>query len=137
MHRRRTFSDMSIAESCIDTTMRSQTLIKRRPAADYLVEAEVNNILTNIDNTFSIVDSENILAVVEYLYNYLSKKHGTVEMKIIITEILSATIDNKHNFDTQYTIIYRPILKDIVPWFVDYLSRNQVTKKKFSLFRRK
>lgn len=132
--RNRTFSDASIAESCLDTHKKQTTLIKRRPASNYLTQLEVNTILNQVYVSYLTIDTTNILKATEYIYQLINKrKRFTImEMKTIVVEILSEIIDQSHKFEmNEYTVIYRPILKDIIPSFIDYIyEQNKIQKKK-------
>ena len=85
--RERTFSDMSIAESCIDVHTKQSVLMKRRPCVQILTKNQVDLILNNIRDNFSHIDTTNILHVTTFMYKHIDKtKYNTQELKTIITE---------------------------------------------------
>ena len=127
MHRDRTFSDASIAESCIDTTHKCDTLMKRNLSTHILSGNIINNIICDVQTHFGIIGTENILNATEYMYNIITNNKyisQVTDIKIIIVEMLSVIID-KSQKDINYTLIYRPVLKDIIPQFIDILIKNR------------
>ena len=134
--RTRQFSDVSIAESCIDTHRKSKVLIKRKAATNYLKIVDVDIIFNNVLTKFEKVDIDNILYVTEYLYNLsIINKRNPNEAKTIIIELLSEMIDNTFKFkNIEYLDLYRPILKHIIPQYMDKLYNKKCKKKMFHFF---
>ena len=134
--RTRQFSDVSVAESCIDTHRKSKVLIKRKAATNYLKVADVEFIFNDVSSKFIQVDIDNILCVTEYLYNLsIINKRNSNEAKTIIIEMLSEMIDNTFKFkNIEYTELYRPILKHIIPQYMDKLCNKKNVKKKLKHF---
>ena len=84
--RNRTFSDVSIAESCIDVYTKSSCLLKHPPATDYLSQQDVSAITLYINSHYSNFNTSNILYVSKGLYTHIQdvykiKKHD--QLKII------------------------------------------------------
>lgn len=126
--RERTFSDMSIAESCIDVHVQQCVLMKRKPCLEILTQAQVDLMLNNIHSNFTHVDTTNILNVTSFMYNHIDrKKYNSLEIKTIIVEILSEIIDRTHQDNLHshnYTFLYRPLLQDTIPSYIDILQTN-------------
>ena len=138
--RDRQFSDMSIAESCIDTCnhpQKTQCLLKRQPAYEHLSLESVNDIMSHIHRSYSHIDLKNILHVTKHLYDYCTQQLHIKDqhtLKIIIVEILSHMVDRIY-IGTEYTVVYRPVLKDIIPSYVTILQNNKPNKR-FAFFRK-
>ena len=134
--RDRQFSDISIAESCIDTHVHSNTLIKRRPAINLMNQPDISSLSNDIIHSFGDVNSTNILDVTDLIFHskVLRKQNfDTQQQKTVIIELLSEAVDNTFKYTHEkYTDVYRPILKDIVPRYIDTLIHfeNTVVKKK-------
>ena len=127
--RNRTFSDVSIAESCIDVYTKSSCLLKHPPATDYLSQQDVSAITLYINSHYSNFNTSNILYVSKGLYTHIQdvykiKEHD--QLKIICVEIIAYYLDNSNitQIDT-----YRLILKDIIPTFLDILNK-EIPKQK-------
>lgn len=139
-NRARQFSDMSVAESCIDTSnhpQKMQCLLKRQPAHEHLSHECVFNIITHTQSVYNSIDLKNILDVTNHLYNYCTlhlhmKDQST--LKTVIVEILSHMIDKLY-IGTEYTIVYRPVMKDIIPSYITILC-NKRNQKRFNIFGR-
>lgn len=136
--RTRQFSDISVAESCIDTHRRCKVLMKRQAAIDYLNTNDITDILNDVNVEFDNVSVENILIVVEYLFMMpaLSKKKQNMnEFKTIIIELLGELIDNTFKYQgVEYTELYRPILKHIIPQYIDKLYDTNINIRKRRIF---
>lgn len=139
-YRDRTFSDMSVAESCIDTHERQRTLMKRQCCIGFLTQHEVQVILQDIYMKYSNINTQNILEISEYLYHKMNTKFTDIlHLKTIIIELLSEGIDNT-NHNSNYTDVYRPILKDIIPYFINHIHNYKIQgikKRRFSLFKKR
>ena len=130
--RNRTFSDMSIAESCIDThEKQKRTLLQRQPCINILNKGEVTTLINFISQNYQIIDTTNILEITELLYYKIEKKHDSETLKTIIIEILSEVLDQTHSFDFDYVTVYRPILKDIIPSFIQFIQKKKKRKRFF------
>ena len=136
-HRReRTFSDMSIAESCIDLHEKQEKLMKRQPAIGLLDQITIKKRLHEISEQFGNVQTDNILQVTQHLYHIFREKFSIYDMKTIIVELLSEAIDNNTNNDHNYSLIYRPILKDIIPSFIDICNTQKKKKSKWPFLKK-
>lgn len=139
--RSRTFSDMSIAESCIDKYDTHTTLLRKRPGIGYISDNDLNNIKEVVKMTHYKVTTVNILTVSELVYIRLKQmKMSESIIKTVIIEIVSFLVDESYVCTIDdYTPIYIPIMKDILPVFIDYLicNNNKTKKKKFRLFNMK
>ena len=131
--RERTFSDMSIAESCIDVHIHQKVLMKRRPCVDILTQDQVDKLINNIHHHFSTVDTTTILEVTKFMHNNIDKqKYNSLEIKTIIVETLSEIIDRSHQdifHKGDYTHVYRPLLQDVIPSFIDILQALDESKR--------
>lgn len=135
--RTRQFSDISVAESCIDTHNKCKVLIKRKAATNYFKITDLDKIFNNVSTKFNNVDIDNILSVTEYLYNLpIINKRNPNEAKTIIIELLSEMVDNTFRFkNIEYTDTYRPILKHIIPQYIDKICYKKNVRKFKYFFR--
>ena len=128
--RNRTFSDASIAESCIDVCINQTSLLKRKPCIDILSVIQVENLLNILKNEYSIINTSNILDATNLLFCNIEDEYNDAQKKTIVCELLSEMIDKTHQYElTNYVIIYRPIIQDVIPSFIDFLIKNKVKKK--------
>ena len=143
--RERQFSDMSIAESCIDTynhPQKTQFLLKRQPAQNHLSSECVYDVITHAQRSYSYIDLGNILHITKHLYDYCTQQLHMKDqniLKTVIVELLSHMIDKVY-IGTEYTIVYRPVVKNTIPSYIDILHKNDnlnKSRKRFILFRKR
>ena len=134
--RQRTFSDMSVAESCV--ALRTNSLTIYAPCTT-LIEAgkiskeEVDDLYLGVLQRYSQVTEKNISKVVIYLCDTMKRKKHIVnnDKRLIIIEIVTRCVDESHTHSIKknYTQFYRPLLRDVFPDMIDQLLHTQSRKK--------
>ena len=133
MRRTRAFSDVSIAESCINSQKKKKALINHKIGGILILNNRVTqeqidvlseNIRSKFQDNFS---TENLTEVIEYMYILIqdSIQLNDAELKTLLIELLGSFIDETHIFnDADYVKLYRPILRDIAPAIIDIIGKN-------------
>lgn len=133
MRRTRAFSDVSIAESCINSQKKKKALINHKIGGILILNNRVTQeqidvlsekIRSNFQDNFN---TENLTEVIEYMYILIcdTLRLNEAEVKTLLIELLGSFIDETHIFnDADYVRLYRPILRDIAPSIIDMIGKN-------------